>query len=80
MTEAVLKVLLSLDVMQGLRLQDAVVSAALQHAHRAAVTFDSGSGPEGCVSLSYQDLVARGNRLASSLRDLCGENNGFIGL
>ncbi|KAG7263220.1 hypothetical protein CRUP_036226 [Coryphaenoides rupestris] len=62
------------------KLQDAVVTAASRHADRAAVTFDRCSGAASCVSLSYKHLVAHSRALASSLRNLCRENNGLIGL
>ena len=66
--------------MKGNKLQDAVIAAALQHGDRAAVTFDRCSGAEDCVSLSYTDLVGQGNNLSSSLRNICRQNNGLIGL
>ncbi|XP_059923032.1 beta-alanine-activating enzyme isoform X1 [Gadus macrocephalus] len=66
--------------MNGNKLQDALIAAALKHADRVAVTFDMGSGPENCVSLSYKDVVGHGNELSSSLRNVCRENNGLIGL
>ncbi|KAJ3598949.1 hypothetical protein NHX12_032912 [Muraenolepis orangiensis] len=61
--------------MKDNKLQDAVVRAASQHPHRAAVTFDDCSVAGGCVSLSYSEVVRHGNQLSSSLRSLCGENN-----
>uniref|UniRef100_A0A8C4ZRG8 Aminoadipate-semialdehyde dehydrogenase n=1 Tax=Gadus morhua TaxID=8049 RepID=A0A8C4ZRG8_GADMO len=69
-----------LDEMNGNKLQDALIAAALKHADRVAVTFDMGSGPENCVSLSYKEVVGHGNELSSSLRNVCRENNGLIGL
>lgn len=69
-----------LDEMNENKLHDAFITAASKHPDRVAVTFDRCSGPESCVSLSYNDVVGHGNELSSSLRNLCRENNGLIGL